>query len=431
MLSIFFIFIAFFLVLLNGFFVAAEFSIVKLRHSRLEMIKHRYGFRGRILLRIHQHLDEYLSACQLGITLASLGLGWIGEPAFARLLEPLLAHIPISTKALNVVIAFAIAFFIISYLHIVVGELAPKSLAIRQVEKIALNTAVPLYLFNWLMFPLIWILNHSANFVLRLFGISTKQDEYAYSSDELKIILSASHLHDELTRDELEMLERVLDLTELKVADFMRPLSEMKAVYATEPLNKTLTIVTGYPYSRYPIYNDRDSKKILGVLHVKDLFPLLLRKTKHESILKFKRPIIEIDLQTPALELLQQFRLGLTHFALIKSEWEKYLGFVTLNDILTVILGNIRDEFGKSKRDWFETKEGAYLMYGHTPLYELEKLLKIEFLDIESNTIGGLLLEHLGRLPEVNERIEFAEFTAFVVKMRGPKIIFVKIFPKK
>src|SRR3990167_7145338 len=193
-MTLFLVFLGLLLVLLNAFFVSAEFGMVKLRHTRVATIKRMYGLRGKILAQVHKHLDAYLSACQLGITLASLGLGWVGEPAFAHLLEPLLAAIGIESPKLVHGIAFFTAFAIISYLHIVVGELAPKSWAIRKPELLSLWTAVPLYLFYWAMYPAIFLLNASANAILRIAGQGEPgpHHEHHYSRDELKLILHSS-----------------------------------------------------------------------------------------------------------------------------------------------------------------------------------------------------------------------------------------------
>ncbi|MDD2801963.1 MAG: CNNM domain-containing protein, partial [Methylococcales bacterium] len=185
--------IALLLVVLNGFFVGAEFGLVKLRQTRIHAIAKTYGWRGRILEKVHGKLDAYLSACQLGITLASLGLGWVGEPAFASILEPLFVRVGITTPELIHSVSFAFAFSVISFLHIVVGELAPKSLAIRNPEKIGLMSAVPLYGFYWLMYPAIWLLNSSANLVLRVMGLGQGHGhDIHYSADELKHILRSS-----------------------------------------------------------------------------------------------------------------------------------------------------------------------------------------------------------------------------------------------
>ena len=190
------------LVLLNGFFVAAEFAIVKLRRTQAEELAKTHGLRGRVLRTVRTHLDAYLSACQLGITLASLGLGWIGEPAFARLIEPALAYAGITDPKVVHSIAFAFAFALISFLHIVVGELAPKSLAIRRAETVSLNTALPLYVFYWVMYPFIHLLNGAANFLLRGLGIElASEGDEAHSVDELRTVLRARHRHGELGRN--------------------------------------------------------------------------------------------------------------------------------------------------------------------------------------------------------------------------------------
>lgn len=430
MQTVYYIILAFILVLLNGFFVAAEFAIVKLRGTRLEAIKSENGVSGKVLITIHRHLDEYLSACQLGITLASLGLGWIGEPAFARLFESIFVNSHLAVT-LAVFISFILAFLLISFLHIVVGELAPKSLAIRKVEKVALFTAVPLYIFYWVMYPIIWLLNNSANIILRLVGVGQNQNDYGYNVKELKLILSASHLHEDLTKDELQILERVLDFTDLSVGDFMRPLHEMRPIFADQPIEEVLAIISRYHYSRYPIYKDANQDEIVGVLHIKDLFEYIIQKKNLPPIDKLKRPIIETELQNPAIDLFHEFRAGAGHFAVVTNEIGKYVGFITLDDILSVALGNISDEFIRPHRDWFIAKDGSYVMYGYTPLYTLERLLKIDLQEQESNTISGLLLSEMGRLPTNNEVIPFKYFDVQVLKVKGPRIELVKIIPKR
>ncbi len=425
-----YILLAFVLVLLNGFFVAAEFAIVKLRGTRLEAFGPAQGFSGRVLMKIHHQLDEYLSACQLGITLASLGLGWIGEPAFAHLFKTIFLT-NVSAEAVATFFSFIFAFLLISFLHIVVGELAPKSIAIRKVEKVALLTAVPLYFFYWAMFPIIWLLNQSAIIILKIIGISGDHKDHIYSAKELKLILNASHMHEDLTKDELQILDRVLDFTDLTVGDLMRPIHEMKAICADQPLNKTLATISRYHLSRYPIYVNSTQQEIEGVVHIKDILEYVLQKKSIPEINKITRPIIKTELESPAIELFHQFREGSGHFAVVKNDVGKYVGFITLDDILSVALGNISDEFVRPHRDWFITKEGSYIIYGHTPLYTLERLLKIDFPEEESNTISGLLLSKLGRMPIPDEIVKFPQFDAQVLKVTGPRIERVKIIPKK
>jgi len=229
--------LALFLVALNGFFVAAEFGIVTLRRTRIRAIAKTQGLRGRILAKVHGQLDAYLSACQLGITLASLGLGWVGEPAFAGLLEPLFGAIGVTSQELIHGVSFVVAFSVISFLHIVVGELAPKSMAIRNPEAVGLWSAIPLYGFYWTMYPAIYLLNASANWVLRLAGLSGKGGHDAhYSSEELKLILRTSQPGEKFTRDERNILAQSLDFEQMTVSDLMRPINEVIALHASNTL---------------------------------------------------------------------------------------------------------------------------------------------------------------------------------------------------
>ncbi|WP_162983842.1 hemolysin family protein, partial [Pseudomonas aeruginosa] len=262
---------ALFLVLLNGFFVAAEFAMVKLRATRVETIAKQHGWRGAILRKVHNQLDAYLSACQLGITLASLGLGWVGEPAFAELLEPLLAMIGVHSDELIRGISFFTAFFIISYLHIVVGELAPKSWAIRKPELLSLWTAVPLYLFYWLMYPAIWLLNASANAILKIAGQGEPgpHHEHHYSRDELKLILHSSRAQDPSDQG-MRVLASAVELGELEVVDWANSREDLVYLEHDAPLADILAVIRRHKYSRYPVW-DSHKGEFIGLLHIKDL----------------------------------------------------------------------------------------------------------------------------------------------------------------
>ena len=241
MTTFFYILLAILFVFLNGFFVAAEFSIVKIRHTRVQLFAQNSSLRGRILAKIHHELDAYLSACQLGITLTSLALGWIGEPAFADALMPIFKLLKIDSAEAITFFSFLFAFGLISYLHIVVGELMPKSLAIRRTERIALLTALPLYGFYWAMYPAIWILNNSANLFLKLFKLDNiHKENLSYSSDEIQLILKASHRYGEFSKPELDLLTKSLVFTDLEIADVMRPISEMVSLDANSPLEDNL-----------------------------------------------------------------------------------------------------------------------------------------------------------------------------------------------
>src|SRR3989338_11618827 len=364
MINFFWILIAIILVLFNAFFVAAEFGMVKIRYTRIAAIKSRYGVRGKILFEINKHLDAYLSACQLGITLASLGLGWIGEPAFAHLLAPLLQQLGVVSVDLIEFIAFAVAFSIISFLHIVVGELMPKSLAIRQSEKVSLWTAVPLYSFYWLMYPAIWLLNTCSNYFLKLARLDTvHQGEQFHSTEEIKLILGASHLHGELTKDEAEIIERTLDFADLKVTEVMRPQEEMVVLDIEQPTQQLMQTVLTSRFSRYPVW-DKKQNKIVGIIHVKDLLSALYQKQELSSLQTLIRPVLKVSRHLPALELLRKFREGMPHFALVYSGSENLIGFITLDNLLHVLIGRIKDEFHKTQDDWVANPDGSLTVKG-------------------------------------------------------------------
>src|SRR5688572_12835263 len=253
--------LALLLVLLNGFFVAAEFALVKLRLSRAEELAEAGGLRARVLLQVRTHLDAYLSACQLGITAASLALGWIGEETFAELVRPWLAVFGIVSERVVEGVAIGTAFFIITFLHITLGEQAPKSLAIRRPEPVAMWTALPLVAFRYLMWPFIWILNATSLWILRVLRVDTAgEGEEAHSAEELRLVLASSQLHGEIGAVESRILARTLDLPELSVGDLMRPASEMVTLDLTAPWHENLQRIETHGYSRYPaVLGDRDN----------------------------------------------------------------------------------------------------------------------------------------------------------------------------
>ncbi|WP_333872871.1 hemolysin family protein [Methylobacter sp.] len=424
------------LVVLNGFFVAAEFGLVKLRQTRIRSIVKTQGLRGRILGLVHAKLDAYLSACQLGITLASLGLGWIGEPAFADLLEPVFDRIDIKSPEMVHGISFAFAFTLISFLHIVVGELAPKSLAIRNPEKIGLWSAVPLYGFYWLMYPAIWLLNSSANLVLRIFGLSDVHGHDAhYSAHELKLILRSNLPDDRFTRDEWNILAKTLDFSELEVSDLMRPIHEIAALHCNASLQKNLQTVSQKRFSRYP-YFDANGIDVLGVIHLKDLFFAQQEGKTIDDLSHYLRPIQYILPHTPALELFRQFRMGASHFAIIGQKGQKPKGFITLDNLLSAMVGEIRDEFRPNNNDWTRLDDRTLIGKGSLPIFSLERIMGIDIeneeLELEDEvSIGGLIMAKLRDIPVEGQRIEFNQFDVVVRKMNESRIVYVQIYPNE
>ena len=429
--------LALLLVALNGFFVAAEFGIVTLRKTRVRAIAKTGGLRGRILYKVHSQLDAYLSACQLGITLASLGLGWVGEPAFAKLLEPVFSLLGITSPQIIHGVSFVVAFSVISFLHIVVGELAPKSLAIRVPEAVGLWSAVPLYGFYWTMYPAIWLLNESANLVLRIAGLSgVGSHETHYSNDELKLILrtNTGTPGERFTHDERHILAQSLEFSQHTVADLMRPINEVSALYASRSLEQNLDTMRRNRFSRYP-YFDEDGEEVLGVIHLKDLFFAEQSGKDVDDLTEYLRPVELISARTPAIELFRRFRGGAPHFALIGEKGKRPVGFITLDNLLGAIVGEIRDEFRLNENDWLPQGDGTYIGKASLPIVSLERVLGIDIdneamgLD-EVESVGGLLMAKLGDIPKQGQRIEFPKFDVVVKKTNGPRILLVKVIPQ-
>jgi CBS domain containing-hemolysin-like protein len=425
---------AFFLVALNGFFVAAEFSLVKLRPTRIRAIAKSQGFRGRMLATVHGKLDAYLSACQLGITLASLGLGWIGEPAFARLLEPVLAAVGVTAPEIIHGISFTFAFVAISFLHIVMGELAPKSVAIRHPEVLGLWAAPLLYGFYWGMYPAIWLLDGSSRLVLRMLGLGAGHGhDTQYSSEELKLILRADRPGERTTGEERNVLAQVLDFNQLTVSELMRPINEVVALYATQSADENMQVVYHHRFSRYP-YFDRKNGAVLGIIHLKDLFLAQQQGRSIADLKDFLRPIQYVSGRTPALELFRRFRTGAPHFAVVGQKGQKLAGFITFDNLLGAMVGEIRDEFRQNENDWSRLEDGSLLGKGSLSIFSLERALgidieneELEVADVES--VSGLIMVQLGDVPTEGQKVEFDRFDIVVKKMSGPRILLVRVYP--
>lgn len=424
------------LVFLNGFFVAVEFSLVKLRQTRLKSIEQNHGWRGRTLVKVHGQLDTYLSACQLGITLASLGLGWIGEPAFAGLLAPLFDKLHMISPEVLHSISFAFAFCMISFLHIVVGEQAPKSMAIRNPEGIGLWSAGPLYAFYWLMYPAIWFLNASANLVLRLSGLSSAHGhDTHYSTEELKLILRSSRPNERFSGEEWNILAKTLDFGKLEVSELMRPIHEITALYRDQTLDQNLQTIFKSRFSRYP-YFDSNKTDVLGVIHLKDLFFALQHNQTIDNLDNFLRPIQYIPSHMPAMELFRLFTQGSPHFAVIGQQGHKPRGFITLDNLLSAMVGEIRDEFCPGRSTWQRQDDGSLLGKGSLPIFSLERVLGIDIeneeLELDDvDSVGGLILVKLRDIPKENESVSFDAFDIVIRKMNGPRIEWVSVYPKE
>ncbi len=333
------------LVLLNAFFVLAEFAIVKIRATRLRDLAEKGSKAAAIALHVSQRLDAYLSACQLGITLASLGLGWLGEPAFAALLEPLLAKLGVLDPRVVHSISFAVAFFFITLVHVVVGELAPKSIAIRYSERAALFSARPLRWFYLLTYPLMWLLNTTSNLVLRLLRVPpASEHEVAYSEEELKMVLGASHEHGMFTLSRLLMMENVLDFGTLTVDDIYIAAEKVVFLDPSKPWPENFEVVKKTLHSRYPL---KGGTRIDREVHIKDI-AVRLAAGGTIDLAAIARPIYAVSPAISLEALLKHFHDTHTHMAVVEVDGQ-FKGLVTLEDVVEELIGTIRDEFEKAK----------------------------------------------------------------------------------
>ncbi|MFD2617066.1 hemolysin family protein [Terrilactibacillus laevilacticus] len=379
------------LILLTAFFVAAEFAIVKVRLTRLEEMASEGNKRAKAAKKITEHLDAYLSTTQLGITITALIIGWVGEPAFSKLFDPALGMIGID-RSINESISAVISFIIITYINVVFGELAPKSIAIQQAEKITLLIAYPLIWFNRLMFPFIWLLNKTSNSITRLFGISPDANkEAALSEEELKLILSNSYKGGEINQLELQYLNRIFDFDERTSREIMVPRTEIVCLYKDHSLEENLEILRQEKFTRFPVV-DGDKDTILGMINIKDLFDDYLIGNI-QPLDQYIRPIISVIETTPIRELLTKMqRLGI-HMAMLTDEYGGTAGLVTVEDIIEEIVGDIRDEFDEHEEPMVQYATPNHLIVdGKVLISEINHILDLDINNDDLDTIGGWLL---------------------------------------
>lgn len=413
-----------FLVVLNGFFVASEFSIVKIRQTRIEELMQqgtRRAARAHILV---QNMNEYLSATQLGITLASLGLGWIGEPAFSALFVPIFARFGSMQPVLTHSLSATSAFLLITFLHIVLGELAPKSLAIQQAERVVLRISRPLIFFYHISYPFIWILNASANLFLRLFGVRPASGgDRVHSEQELRLIITQSQKKGVIDREEKRILERVFDFADRSVRQVMVPSPEVVFLDLQETVEENLKLARAHRHTRYPLCNGAFDQ-LVGVVHVKELFWEYHRIGSQFDLASVSRPVQFVPDSKPIKILLTEFRQTRVHLAVVVDEHGTTVGIVTMEDILEELVGEIQDEFDIEVPSRIrKIDEHHYIVHGRTLLEELQHTLGITIDDEENDTIGGHIMMQLGRTAKVGDRVALqGGFQVRVVGMQGLQI---------
>lgn len=406
------------LVLLNGFFVAAEFAIVKVRGTRIAELAGEGRRHAKVAQHLVDHLDAYLSATQLGITMASLGLGWVGEPALARIFVPPLNALGINSSVTRHFISVIVAFLIITFLHIVIGELAPKSIAIQKSEAVTLWTATPLRLFYRVFRPIIWLFNGAATSLLRLVNIQPASEaQLAHSEEELRMIISASQEGGHIDEVEQTIMRRALIFGEHIVGEIMVPRTEMAALPTEMAIEQALEEVASSNHTRYPVYED-DMDDTIGYVHVKDLY----RADRSRSVRTLLRPIGFIA-ETASIELaLKRFQSTRTPLAIVVDEHGGTAGLVTIQDVIEELIGEVQDEFDHEAPPVEELSEGSYSVDGSARLDYLEEALSLRVPDEGFPTLGGRVFEQLQRRPRVGDEARVGNFEARILEVEGMRI---------
>ncbi|MGP4105466.1 hemolysin family protein [Virgibacillus sp. L01] len=381
------------LILLTAFFVSTEFAIVKVRTTRIDHLIEQGNKKAMHARKLINNLDAYLSACQLGITVTALGIGWLGEPAVASLLQPILDELEINT-AVSHGISIAIAFFIITFLHVVVGELAPKTIAIQKAEDVTLLLAKPLIFFYKIMFPFIWLLNGSARILTRLIGFkSMNEQEVAHSEEELRLILSESYKSGEINQSEMRYVNNIFEFDERLAKEIMIPRTEMICFFKEDSFDENIEVIHEGQYTRYPVA-DGDKDHIVGLVNLKEIFTGHINQ-KHDSIEKFIRPVIHVSEVTPIKQVLVKMQKERIHMAIVIDEYGGTAGLVTVEDILEEIVGEIRDEFDVNEKPMIEkVNENTSIVAGKVLLDEINTYFGTELEDDEVDTIGGWIITH-------------------------------------
>ncbi|MEH2289353.1 hemolysin family protein [Nostoc sp.] len=421
-----------FLVLANGFFVAAEFALVALRRSRVEQLVIQAHPRAKALQRAVNNLDAYLAATQLGVTISSLGLGWLGEPAIAVLVEPAFHWLPKSLSQTSAhTLSVVIAFTIITSLHIVLGELAPKSLALQRTERTAFAVINLLELYLVIFRPAVQALNNLGNFVLKLIGLEPgSSEELLHSTEELKLLVAASHEAGLLGEAEQDVVERVFSIGNRQVSAFMTPRTEMVWLDIDEPLSKIRSQVIESIHSFFPVAQ-QSIDNLLGIVQTKEF--LAQNPTQAIELQALLKPLLYVPESMKALNLLELFKKSGTHLALIVDEYGVTQGLVTITDIVEAIVGDIPTSEELADPDIVQREDGSWLLDGLLPIDELKEILDIRKLlpgaGINYQTLGGFVVNQLGHIPLVAEHFEWAGLRFEVVSMDGNRVDKVLVVP--
>ena len=428
------LFVILFLLLANGFFVASEFALVSVRQTRINQLANEGNKTAKITTNALKELDKYIAATQLGITIASIGLGWVGEATLAKILHPLLDFLPyVSNTVASHTIAVALAFALITFMHVVIGELMPKSIALQYPEKTTLAVTRPLVFVAKIFTPFIFLLNGFGNWCLKLMNIPPAHPSHAvHTEEELDMIIDASYKGGVLNEKETEMLQNVFKFSDLTAEQIMIPRPDMVCIPLDISQENLSKILIENQYTRYPVYED-DIDHITGLVHVKDLYSLLL-KNEECPISAIQREILLVPETITMDNLILEFKKRKGQMAIVIDEFGGTSGLVTLEDVMEEIFGEVQDEFDEEEEeeDIKEVAPNTYEANAMMRIDEIAEFFNIDEKDLDDedvDTIGGLVLKELGRIAEVNDSATLKGLTFVVKEIDGARI--TKLIIKK
>lgn len=419
------------LVFLNGFFVAAEFALVKIRDTQLDPLIAKGRRMAKVTRRVLRNLDASLSACQLGITLASLALGWVGEPIFSALLHPLWGLFDMTGadhEHLREMVAVVVGFTAITFLHITAGEQAPKWFAIQRSLPVSLFVAQPLEWFHKLSYPFIWVLNRASLWMLRRIGLEAGgEHEGGHSEEELRLLLAATAQRSDASALGREIVLNAFDLRHRIVRDVMQPRREIVGFDTAMPVAECIQVAEKTRFSRFPIYEDDDVDRTLGVLHVKDLYARRRQAETAGDLLPYARKLIYLP-ETARLEkALELFLRQKLHLAIVVDEYGSTEGMITLENILEELVGQIQDEFDQEQPLVIRRGEGVWELDGMLPMHELAEIVGEPVQEEGISTVSGWVTHRLGSFPKAGDRLQIGGFDLEVTATEGPRVTHLRL----
>lgn len=431
------LFLIAFLLFSNGFFVASEFAMVKVRKTRIEQLVNEGDFNAKIAMEALKDLDKFIAAVQLGVTISSIGLGWVGESTLAKIIEPIFVFLPNTGQAIAThTVSASIAFGLITFFHVVIGELIPKSIALEYTEKTALWVARPMHILTIIFSPFIWLLNGFGNLVLKMLNIPhSHKGSLVHSTEELDMLVNASYDGGELNETEKDLLHNVFKFSDLTAKQVMVPRTDMICIPIDMPLEELNKLASESQYTRYPVYEE-NIDNITGFVHVKDLFSLSIQD-EICPVAKIQRNIMLVPETMTMDKLVLEFKKNKGQIAIVVDEFGGTSGLLTLEDVIEEIFGDVQDEFDEEEEEENviqEVESNKYIANAIMRLDEFAEFFGIDEKEIDDediDTIGGLVVKLLGRLAEVDDTAQFGDFTFIVKEIDGARVTKLEIIKEE